>query len=230
MAHARSYQRALAHATGQHSTARTNRHVEANASRFRDCGRREDLYLQPLYHDGVRTSQAIPTVLYEVLVPDPLDPFGFDEDSEFEPIDDEERAALLEDLTDLAEFRESLEPRGFRGVVIPCPDCEEDHYFGWSLLRENLEHILERGEPRVHEPAFEPEVDRYVTWDYARGFVDGLLEGERETTPLRGGWTSPVEAARRLRRALTTRGLTEDEVAAVLSEGGLPPAEPGESS
>jgi Family of unknown function (DUF5319) len=165
-----------------------------------------------------------------VLVPDPLDPFGFDEENEFEPIDDEERAALLEDLADLAEFREALEPRGFRGVVIPCPDCEEDHFFGWSLLRENLEHILERGEPRVHEPAFEPEVDRYVTWDYARGFVDGLLEGERETTPLRDGWTSPVEAARRLRRALTTRGLTEDEVSAVLSEGGLPPAEPGETT
>jgi hypothetical protein len=170
------------------------------------------------------------TALYEVLVPDPLDPFGSDEESEFEPIDEDERAALLEDLADLAEFREALEPRGFRGVVIPCPDCEEDHYFGWSLLRENLEHILERGEPRVHEPAFEPEVDRYVTWDYARGFVDGLLEGERETTPLRDGWTSPGEAARRLRRALTTRGLTEDEVAAVLSEGGLPPAEPGETT
>jgi hypothetical protein len=159
------------------------------------------------------------TVPYEVLVPDPLDPFGSDEDSQFEPIDDEERAALLEDLADLAEFR---------GVVIPCPDCEEDHYFGWGLLRENLEHILQRGEPRVHEPAFEPEVDRYVTWDYARGFVDGLLEGERETTELRDGWGSPVEAARRLRRALATRGLTEDEVSAVLSEGGLPPAEPGE--
>jgi len=164
-------------------------------------------------------------------VPDPLDPFGSEdnesENTEFEPIDEEERSALLEDLRDLAEFREALEPRGFRGVVIPCPDCEEDHYFSWSLLRENLEHILDHGEPRVHEPALEPQVDHYVTWDYGRGFVDGLLEGERETasSPLREGWTSPTEASRRLRRALTTRGLTEDEVAAVLSEGGLPPAE-----
>ena len=164
-------------------------------------------------------------------MPDLFDPFGFDDESdsaEFEPIDEEERAALLEDLRDLAEFREALEPRGFRGVVIPCPDCEEDHYFSWSLLRENLEHILEHGEPRVHEPAFEPEVDRYVTWDYGRGFVDGLLEAERETetaaTELREG-TSPVEASRRLHRALLTRGLSEDEVAAVLSEGGLPPAD-----
>jgi Family of unknown function (DUF5319) len=161
---------------------------------------------------------------HEVPVSDPLDPFGFDDDDDASsaPIDEEERAALLEDLADLAEFREALEPRGFRGVVIPCPDCEEDHYFGWSLLRENLEHILEHGEPRVHEPAFEPDVDRYVTWDYGKGFVDGVLEAENETGSLRDGWTSPTEAARRIRRALTTRGLTEDEVAEVLSEGGLP--------
>src|SRR6266540_3122186 len=149
-------------------------------------------------------SQVMNTVRTEVSVPDPLDPFGFEEESQSEPIDDEERAALLDDLADLAEFREALEPRGFRGVVIPCPDCEEDHFFSWSLLRENLEHILERGEPRVHEPAFEPDVDRYVPWDYARGFVDGLLEGERETTSLRDGWTSPVEASRHPPDAFST--------------------------
>jgi hypothetical protein len=145
-----------------------------------------------------------------------------------EPIDVEERAALLDDLADLAEFRSALEQRGFLGVVISCPDCEEEHFFGWSLLRENLEHILQHGEPRVHEPAFEPAVDHYVTWDYAKGFVDGLLEGENEQGPLRDGWTSPAEAARRLRRALATRGLSEDEVAAVLSEGGLPAGDPGD--
>jgi hypothetical protein len=138
------------------------------------------------------------------------------------------RAALLDDLADLAEFRSALEQRGFLGVVISCPDCEEEHFFGWSLLRENLEHILQHGEPRVHEPAFEPAVDHYVTWDYAKGFVDGLLEGENEQGPLRDGWTSPAEAARRLRRALATRGLSEDEVAAVLSEGGLPAGDPGD--
>lgn len=154
-------------------------------------------------------------------MPEPLDPFEPD-DAHSDPIDEEERASLLEDLADLAEFREALEPRGFRGVVIPCPDCEEDHFFGWELLRENLEHILEQGEPRVHEPAFEPSVDHYVTWDYGKGFVDGLLEGEHESGPLRDGWTSPTEAARRIRRALTTRGLTADEVTEVLSEGGLP--------
>jgi hypothetical protein len=120
-----------------------------------------------------------------LLVPDPLDPFEFDDSGSAEPIDpaepidEEERASLLADLADLADFREALEARGFRGVVIPCPDCEEDHFFSWDLLRESLEHILEHGEPRVHEPAFDPKIEDYVTWDYAKGFVDGLLEGEQ---------------------------------------------------
>ena len=109
-------------------------------------------------------------------MPDPLDPFEPQDDSPPEPIDEEERAALLDDLADLAEFRAALEQRGFLGVVISCPDCEEDHFFGWSLLRENLEHILQHGEPRVHEPAFEPAVDHYVTWDYAKGFSDAVLD------------------------------------------------------
>ncbi|HEV3496286.1 MAG TPA: DUF5319 family protein, partial [Actinomycetes bacterium] len=82
-------------------------------------------------------------------MPDPLDPFEPQDDSPTEPIDEEERTALLDDLADLAEFRAALEQRGFLGVVISCPDCEEDHFFGWSLLRENLEHILQHGEPRV---------------------------------------------------------------------------------
>lgn len=154
-------------------------------------------------------------------MPDPLDPFDHDDAPAPAPIDEEERESLLQDLADLADFREALESRGFRGVVIPCPDCEEDHYFGWALLRESLEHILEHGEPRVHEPAYEPRAEDYVTWDYAKGFVDGLLEGE-QVGPQRDGWTSPIEASRRIRRALSARGLTSDEVRQVLSEGGLP--------
>jgi hypothetical protein len=163
-----------------------------------------------------------------LLVPDPLDPFEFDDSGSAdpidpaEPIDEEERASLLADLADLADFREALEARGFRGVVIPCPDCEEDHFFSWDLLRESLEHILEHGEPRVHEPAFDPKIEDYVTWDYAKGFVDGLLEGEQHGGPQRDGWSSPVEASRRLRRALETRGLSDDEVTQVLNDSGLP--------
>ena len=57
-------------------------------------------------------------------MPDPLDPFEPQDDSPPEPIDDDEGAALLDDLADLAEFRSALEQRGFLGVVISCPDCE----------------------------------------------------------------------------------------------------------
>jgi hypothetical protein len=155
-------------------------------------------------------------------VPDPLDPFESEENAPVEPIDDEERSSLLADLADLADFREALEPRGVRGVVIPCPDCDEDHFFGWSLLRESLEHILQHGEPRVHEPAFDPKAEDYVTWEYAKGFVDGLNEGERQNGPTRDGWSSPMEAARRVRRALERSGLSDDQVSDVLRESGLP--------
>ena len=52
-------------------------------------------------------------LIYGVPVPDPLDPFEPQDDSPPEPIDDEERAALLDDLADLAELRAALEQRGF---------------------------------------------------------------------------------------------------------------------
>jgi hypothetical protein len=28
----------------------------------------------------------------------------------------------------------------------------------------------------VHEPAFDPDPAQYVSWDYARGFADGVLD------------------------------------------------------
>ena len=55
-------------------------------------------------------------------MPDPLDPFEPQDDSPPEPIDEEERAALLDDLADLAEFRAALEQRGAK-------------YDAWSKLK-----------------------------------------------------------------------------------------------
>ena len=63
---------------------------------------------------------------------------------------------------------------GVRGLVIECEDCREPHYFDWDLLRGNLRHLLDSGRPRVHEPAFNPDPDHYVTWEYARGYADGI--------------------------------------------------------
>jgi hypothetical protein len=121
----------------------------------------------------------------------PLDPFaddpgdpaaGFDPDDveDLEPLSPEERQDIFADLEDLEVFQALLEPRGVRGLVVDCQDCEEPHYFAWDLLRGNLKQLLDEGQPRVHEPAFSPDPADYVSWDYARGFADGVLTADEE--------------------------------------------------
>jgi uncharacterized protein (DUF983 family) len=91
-------------------------------------------------------------------------------------LDPRERDDIQADLEDLIEMRATFEPQGVRGVVIACPDCGSNHYYDWDLLRENLEHVLKTGEPRMHEPAFEPREEDYVLWDYGKGYVDALAD------------------------------------------------------
>jgi hypothetical protein len=115
---------------------------------------------------------------------EPLDPFRDDpedpstdleeSDDALDPLTEEERRDVQEDLSDLKIYEALLQPAGVRGLVIDCEDCREPHYFDWALLRANLRHLLESGRPRVHEPAFDPDPDHYVTWDYARGYADGV--------------------------------------------------------
>ena len=127
---------------------------------------------------------------------EPIDPFNGDpadpaaelddlnEDAETEPLSEDERQDVLEDLSDLEIYQALLSPTGIRGLVIECEDCHEPHYFDWDLLRGNLRHLLDSGRPRVHEPAYDPDPDHYVTWEYARGYADGvhdtLTEGNDE--------------------------------------------------
>ena len=73
-------------------------------------------------------------------------------------------------------MRGVFEQQGVRGVVIACPDCGSNHYYDWDLLKENLEHMLRTGEPRMHEPAFEPREQDYLQWDYGKGYVDALTD------------------------------------------------------
>ena len=89
------------------------------------------------------------------------------------PLDDDERELLRQDLIDVQVLREVLGPKGIKGAVFYCPDCDEDHFLGWDLLAGNLEELLNEGESPVHEPAFDPDPNDYVSWDYARGFLDG---------------------------------------------------------
>ena len=127
---------------------------------------------------------------------EPIDPFNGDpadpaaglddltEDDETEELTEAERQDVLEDLSDLEIYQALLSPAGIRGLVIECEDCHEPHYFDWDLLRGNLRHLLSSGRPRVHEPAYDPDPDHYVTWEYARGYADGvhdtLAEGNEE--------------------------------------------------
>ena len=110
---------------------------------------------------------------------DPTDPaanLGDPDGDEFDELSAEEREDLMEDLGELEVFQVLLAPRGIRGLVIDCQDCQEPHYFDWDLLRGNLRHLLDSGRPRVPEPAYDPDPDHYVSWEYARGYSDAVAD------------------------------------------------------
>jgi hypothetical protein len=183
-------------------------------------------------------------------VDDDHDPDRFDEDDPDDegvedgfddPLDDHETAMVHQDLTDLADFRATFEPEGYRGVAVWCHDCVEEHYYPWDMLRENLQLLLETGETPVHEPALHPEPDRYVPWDYARGYVDALkdvgvdqrlvvdacprcgvaLDGDLGRANYCPRCGSTLLTAR-LETALGDHGLTAEQIGDLLMRVGLP--------
>jgi hypothetical protein len=137
----------------------------------------------------------------------PDEPLGDDE-----PLRDDERAALRQDLVDVQVLKEVLGPKGIKGAVFYCPDCSEDHFLAWDLLAGNLQELLEAGESPVHEPAFEPDPDDYVSWDYARGFLDGYESFEQEEL---------TEAGARLVTELQRRGMRLDEIKGLFALSGF---------
>lgn len=117
----------------------------------------------------------------------PLDPFSGDPDDPAAAFDDDrapaslsraERQDVLADLADLEIFRSLLEPNGIRGLAITCEECDDTHYVAWDLLSNGLAELADSGTPHVHEPAFAPAQTDYVSWDYARGYVDGVIDAE----------------------------------------------------
>ncbi|RBM13550.1 hypothetical protein DI005_30670 [Prauserella sp. PE36] len=129
------------------------------------------------------TVQAVP---HDVLPPDPFADDPNDPAKEIaaldepagEPISPDERSELLADLSDLAVYQALLEPRGVRGIVVDCGECDQPHYHDWHLLRASLEQLLSDGHMRPHEPAYDPNPADYVSWDYCRGFADGITATE----------------------------------------------------
>jgi Family of unknown function (DUF5319) len=118
----------------------------------------------------------------------PPDPFAGDPDDpakvlaqpddDSQPINEDERAEILSDLGDLAVYEALLRPRGIRGVVVDCAECEDPHFHDWALLRASLEQLLRDGRIRPHEPAFDPDPACYVSWEYCKGFADGVTATE----------------------------------------------------
>ena len=127
-----------------------------------------------------------------------------------------------------------------RQLAITWSDAHESAY-DWELLRESLEHMLATGEPRMHEPAYQPREDDYVVWDYGKGYVDaltdaGLEEGSSVSVTSCPWCETPVEphfafcsrcgrplAVVRLFRELKERGIDEREARALLLRAGFEP-------
>ena len=106
---------------------------------------------------------------------DPNDPASFlEEEAQAEPLSNEERVGLIRDLALVEEFARHLGPRGIDGIFFLCEDCDEYHYYEWDIMASNMRATLNGELAPVHEPGAEPNPMRYVPWDYAFGFMDGL--------------------------------------------------------
>jgi hypothetical protein len=167
------------------------------------------------------------------------------EDGERVPLDREEAARVRRDLDDLASFRKTFEPEGFRGVSMFCADCAEEHFYEWAMLEENLRALLESGEVPVHEPAYDPKPDEYVDWEYAQGYLDGLADAGAPLLPVHApagacpfcGNQLPGDGDEalfcpacgsslgpaRIARALLDRGWSAPEVAELMRGARVPP-------
>lgn len=106
---------------------------------------------------------------------DPDDPAALLDDMEpAQPLGPEELADVRADIAELEEFRTVLGPIGVKGIIVECGDCGDQHYFAWALMTANLRALLGEGRTHVHEPAFAPDPESYVSWDYARGYADAV--------------------------------------------------------
>ncbi len=160
-----------------------------------------------------------------------------------EPIEltPDERADVEADLHDLAAMRGLFSPQSVKGVVIACQDCGANHFYEWALLQDNLENMLQTGEPRMHEPAFEILEEEYIQWDYGKGYIDALadtgLEPDRKIEVAQCPWCETAFephfhfcprcgrslGAVRLYHEMVGRGMEEREVRALLVKAGYEP-------
>lgn len=106
---------------------------------------------------------------------DPVDPsFLLEPEEPMEPLTDQERTEVREDLGLVQRFRQVMGPAGFEGVCRMCEDCDEMHYYPWDVLEAHYRSLLNDELSAVHEPAFDPNVDAYAPWEYCVGFIEGM--------------------------------------------------------
>lgn len=106
---------------------------------------------------------------------DPNDPASFlTEDEHVEPLSEEERLHVQQELKMVLEFKRKLGPRGLEGIFFLCEDCDEFHYYDWDIMAANMRATLAGELSPVHEPSAQPNIDAYVPWDYCIGYLDGL--------------------------------------------------------
>lgn len=103
---------------------------------------------------------------------DPQDPASFlwNEDEDYLPATEEEKRTLREDLKLLRDFRNLLEKKGIRGVMIFCDDCEDPHYYDWNIIESNIQLMLSDLPMPVHEPSLNPNPEAFATWDFCLGY------------------------------------------------------------
>src|SRR5213083_36730 len=146
---------------------------------------------------------------------------GFPAAEEPEPyeLSPQERRDVEADLEDLGKMHDVFSPQGVKGVVIACQDCGQNHFYEWDLLQDNLEHMLDTGEPRMHEPAFNIHEDEYIQWDYGKGYVDALADTGYQYCPRCGRQLGAI----RLYQELLDRGIEDREARAMLARAGYEP-------
>ena len=98
---------------------------------------------------------------------------------------EDERADIEADLSDLAQMHAIFSAQGVKGVVIACQECRQNHFYEWALLTDNLQHMLDTGEPRIRERAEAVAALSETGVRYAEGFKALRFVDDEEREPAR---------------------------------------------
>ena len=77
--------------------------------------------------------------------------------------------------------RDALPPDPFAGdphdpaLSLDRPEPVEPWLVMEHIPSRSLQQLLDEGQMRPHEPAFDPDPANYVTWEYCRGYADAVL-------------------------------------------------------